>query len=55
MLILLVPSIVDEYTPVSTTEKMAGVLNKSKLEQEAMPKVNVNAPPSRNEKVRRMP
>ena len=55
MLILLVPSIVDEYTPVSTTEKMADVLNKSKLEQEAMPKVNVNAPPSRNEKVRRMP
>ena len=55
MLILLVPSIVDEYTPVSTTEKMAGVLNKSKLEQEAMPKVNVNAPPSRNKKVRRMP
>ncbi|MDO4203921.1 MAG: pilus assembly protein N-terminal domain-containing protein [Selenomonadaceae bacterium] len=55
MLILLVPSIVDEYTPVSTTEKMAGALNRSKLEQENMPKVNVNAPPSRNEKVRRMP
>lgn len=55
MMILLVPSIVDEYTPVATTERMAGALNRSKLEQEAMPKVQVNAPPSRNDKMKRMP
>lgn len=55
MMILLIPSIVDEDTPVSTTQRMADTLNKSKLEQEAMPKVQVNAPPSRNDKMKRMP
>ncbi len=55
MLILLVPSIVDEYTPVAASERMAGTLNRSKLEQEAMPKVNVNAPPDRNAKPTKRP
>lgn len=55
MMILLIPSIVDESTPVAATERMAGTLNRSKLEQEAMPKVQVNAPPSRNDKMKRMP
>lgn len=55
MMILLIPSIVDESTPVAATERMAGTLNRSKLEQEAMPRVQVNAPPSRNDKMKRMP
>lgn len=55
MMILLIPSIVDESTPVAATERMAGALNRSKLEQEAMPRVQVNAPPSRNDKMKRMP
>lgn len=44
MMILLIPTIVDASTPVSTTEKMAGILNKRKYEQENMPKVDINAP-----------
>lgn len=47
MMILLIPTIVDASTPVSATEKMAGVLNRRKLEKEAMPQVDVNAPPER--------
>ena len=44
MMIILIPTIVDEMTPVPTTDKMAGVINKEKYERENMTQVDINAP-----------